>query len=149
MSGRTRKTRRLIALAGAGAALSLAVGLVLVALKDDIVFFRSPSEVLTGVAEGKQLRLGGMVEDGSLVRSADGLQVTFHVTDGAGTVPVSYRGVLPSLFREGQGVVVEGAMQGGTFEAASVLAKHDENYMPREVKAALEKGGYVEARDPQ
>jgi cytochrome c-type biogenesis protein CcmE len=149
MSGRTRKTRRLIALAGAGAALSLAVGLVLVALKDDIVFFRSPSEVLTGVAEGKQLRLGGMVEDGSLVRSADGLQVTFHVTDGAGTVPVSYRGVLPSLFREGQGVVVEGAMQGGTFEAASVLAKHDENYMPREVKAALEKGGYVEARDGQ
>lgn len=136
-------------LAGAGAALSLAVGLVLVALKDDIVFFRSPSEVLTGVAEGKQLRLGGMVEDGSLVRSADGLQVTFHVTDGAGTVPVSYRGVLPSLFREGQGVVVEGAMQGGTFEAASVLAKHDENYMPREVKAALEKGGYVEARDGQ
>lgn len=130
-------------------ALSLAVGLVLVALKDDIVFFRSPSEVLTGVAEGKQLRLGGMVEDGSLVRSADGLQVTFHVTDGAGTVPVSYRGVLPSLFREGQGVVVEGAMQGGTFEAASVLAKHDENYMPREVKAALEKGGYVEARDRQ
>jgi cytochrome c-type biogenesis protein CcmE len=149
MAGRTRKTRRLIALAGAGAALSLAVGLVLVALKDDIVFFRSPSEVLTGVAEGKQLRLGGMVEDGSLVRSADGLQVTFHVTDGAGTVPVSYRGVLPSLFREGQGVVVEGAMQGGTFEAASVLAKHDENYMPREVKAALEKGGYVEARDGQ
>jgi cytochrome c-type biogenesis protein CcmE len=149
MSGRTRKTRRLIALAGAGAALSLAVGLVLVALKDDIVFFRSPSEVLTGVAEGKQLRLGGMVEDGSVVRSADGLQVTFHVTDGAGTVPVSYRGVLPSLFREGQGVVVEGAMQGGTFEAASVLAKHDENYMPREVKAALEKGGYVEARDLQ
>jgi cytochrome c-type biogenesis protein CcmE len=149
MSGRTRKTRRLIALAGAGAALSLAVGLVLVALKDDIVFFRSPSEVLTGVAEGKQLRLGGMVEDGSIVRSADGLQVTFHVTDGTGTVPVSYRGVLPSLFREGQGVVVEGAMQGGTFEAASVLAKHDENYMPREVKAALEKGGYVEARDRQ
>jgi cytochrome c-type biogenesis protein CcmE len=83
------------------------------------------------VAEGKQLRLGGMVEDGSIVRSADGLQVTFHVTDGAGTVPVSYRGVLPSLFREGQGVVVEGAMQGGTFEAASVLAKHDENYLPR------------------
>jgi cytochrome c-type biogenesis protein CcmE len=149
MSGRTRKTRRLIALAGAGAALSLAVGLVLLALKDDIVFFRSPSEVLTGVAEGKQLRLGGMVEDGSVVRSADGLQVTFHVTDGAGTVPVSYRGVLPSLFREGQGVVVEGAMQGGTFEAASVLAKHDENYMPREVKAALEKGGYIEARDRQ
>ncbi|MDN5926366.1 MAG: cytochrome c maturation protein CcmE [Hyphomicrobiales bacterium] len=149
MAGRTRKTRRLIALAGAGAALTLAVGLVLVALRDDIVFFRSPSEVLTGVAEGKQLRLGGMVEDGSVVRSADGLHVAFQVTDGAGSVPVSYRGVLPSLFREGQGVVVEGAMQGGTFEAASVLAKHDENYMPREVKAALEKGGYVEARDRQ
>lgn len=149
MAGRTRKTRRLIALAAAGAALTLAVGLVLVALKDDIVFFHSPSEVLTGVAEGKQLRLGGMVEDGSIVRSADGLQVTFHVTDGAGTVPVSYRGVLPSLFREGQGVVVEGAMRGRTFEAASVLAKHDENYMPREVKDALEKGGYVEARDRQ
>jgi cytochrome c-type biogenesis protein CcmE len=149
MAGRTRKTRRLIALSGAGAALSLAVGLVLVALRDDIVFFRSPSEVLTRVAEGKQLRLGGMVEDGSIVRSTDGLHVTFHVTDGSGSVPVSYRGVLPNLFREGQGVVVEGAMHGGTFEAASVLAKHDENYMPREVKAALEKGGYVEARDRQ
>lgn len=149
MASRARKSRRLIAIAGAGTALGLAVALALLALEDDIVFFRSPSEIVTGVVEGARLRLGGMVENGSVVRSADGLHVTFHVTDGAGSVPVSYRGVLPDLFREGQGVVVEGAMRAGTFEAGSVLAKHDETYMPREVKAALEKGGYAEMHDRQ
>lgn len=134
-------------LAGAGAVLSLAVALMLTALKDDITFFRSPSDILKGGAEGMQLRLGGMVENGSVTRSPDGLHVTFFVTDGAGSVPVSYHGILPDLFREGQGVVVEGAVRNGTFEAASVLAKHDENYMPREVRAALEQGGYAYTDD--
>ena len=140
MAGRSRKTRRLLAIGGAGAVLCLAVALVLVAMKEDIVFFRSPSDILKDGAEGMQVRLGGMVESASVVRSPDGLQVSFHVTDGAGSVPVSYHGILPDLFREGQGVVVEGTMRGGTFEAASVLAKHDENYMPPEVQAALQSG---------
>jgi cytochrome c-type biogenesis protein CcmE len=141
-----RKSRRLLVLGGAGTALGLATALLLTALKDDIVFFRSPSDILKGGVEGARLRLGGMVEDGSVVRSPDGLSVTFLVTDGAGSVPVAYRGILPDLFREGQGVVVEGKLANGTFEAASVLAKHDENYMPREVKAALERGGYPEKK---
>src|SRR5690606_6230758 len=149
MAGRSRKTRRLLALAAAGSVLCVAVALVLVAMKEDIVFFRSPSDILKDGAEGMQVRLGGMVESDSVVRSPDGLQVTFHVTDGAGSVPVSYSGILPDLFREGQGVVVEGTMRDGTFQAASVLAKHDETYIPREVKTALEKGGYVEAQDRQ
>ena len=141
-----RKSRRLLVLGGAGAALGLAAALLLTAMQDDIVFFRSPSDILKDGAEGTQLRLGGMVEDGSLVRSHDGLSVTFAVTDGAGTVPVAYSGILPDLFREGQGVVVEGKLSNGTFHAATVLAKHDENYMPREVQDALDRGGYVEAK---
>ena len=140
----TRKTRRLMVLAAAGAALGLAATLVLTALGDDIVFFRSPSEIARGgVADGARIRLGGMVEEGSIRRSADGLSVAFRVTDGAQALPVSYRGILPDLFREGQGVVAEGQMRAGTFEAATVLAKHDETYMPREVRAALDEGGYV------
>lgn len=140
-----RKSRRLAVLGGAGAALGVAAALLLTAMKDDIVFFRSPSDILKDGTEGTQLRLGGMVEDGSLVRSHDGLSVTFAVTDGAGTVQVAYSGILPDLFREGQGVVVEGKLSNGTFQAATVLAKHDENYMPREVQDALDRGGYVEA----
>ena len=140
----TRKSRRLMVLGAAGAALGLAATLVLTALSDDIVFFRSPSEIAQGaVADGARIRLGGMVEEGSIRRSADGLSVAFRVTDGAEALPVSYRGILPDLFREGQGVVAEGEMRAGTFEAATVLAKHDETYMPREVQAALDKGGYV------
>ncbi len=130
-------------LGGAGLAVVVAATLVLGALRDDIVFFRSPSEIAGGaVADGTQIRLGGMVEEGSLTRSADGLQVAFRVTDGAQSLPVAYHGILPDLFREGQGVVAEGRMLAGTFEAETVLAKHDETYMPREVQAALEKGGY-------
>jgi cytochrome c-type biogenesis protein CcmE len=130
-------------LGAAGLVLGVSATLVLSALRDDIVFFRSPSEIASGaVAAGTQIRLGGMVEEGSITRSADGLQVAFRVTDGSQSLPVSYHGILPDLFREGQGVVAEGKMRDGTFEAATVLAKHDENYMPREVQAALEKGGY-------
>jgi cytochrome c-type biogenesis protein CcmE len=146
MAAMSRKSRRLFIIGGMGGVLALAAALVLTALSDDIVFFRSPSDIVRdNVADGVQLRMGGLVETGSVVRSSDGLEVSFLVTDGAEVLPVAYRGILPDLFREGQGVVVEGRMQDGTFHAASVLAKHDENYMPREVQAALEAGGHPAA----
>ncbi|MGB3646462.1 MAG: cytochrome c maturation protein CcmE [Mesorhizobium sp.] len=143
-----RKSRRLLVLGGAGLVLGLAAALLLTALRDDIVFFRSPTDILQEATNEKtRLRLGGMVEDGSLARSADGLTATFLVTDGTSSVPVSYHGILPDLFREGQGVIAEGSMQAGTFQAVTVLAKHDENYMPREVKDALDRGGYERRGD--
>src|SRR3954452_3027577 len=139
----TRKQRRL-ALIGSGVrVLGLAAALVLFALKDSIVFFNSPTDIAEKhVAPGARIRLGGLVKPGSLVRG-DNLQVRFDVTDGNKTVPVSYRGILPDLFREGQGVVTEGALDGaGHFKADSVLAKHDETYMPKEVADALKKQGH-------
>ena len=140
---RSRKSKRLFILGAAGLVLAVSATLVLSALRDDIVFFRSPTEIVSGaVAAGTQIRLGGMVEEGSISRSSDGLQVAFRVTDGTESLPVAYHGILPDLFREGQGVVAEGQMHDGTFKAVTILAKHDENYMPREVQAALEKGGY-------
>src|SRR4029078_8317879 len=107
-----------------------AVGLVLSALRDSIVFFNSPSDVVEKhIAPGARIRLGGLVKSGSVVRG-DSLQVRFEITDGRNTIPVAYRGQLPDLFREGQGVVTEGALDtAGTFRADSVRAKHDENYM--------------------
>lgn len=147
MARSSRKSRRLMVLGGAGLALGIAAALLLTAMKEDIVFFRSPTDILQQATdENTQLRLGGMVEDGSFTRSHDGLSAAFLVTDGTSSVPVSYHGILPDLFREGQGVVVEGKMQAGTFQAVTVLAKHDENYMPREVKDALDRGGYVEKK---
>src|SRR6476661_2262972 len=139
----TRKQRRL-ALIGAGlSVLGIAAGLVLFALKDSIVFFNSPTDVVEKhVAPGSRIRLGGLVKPGTLVRG-DNLLVRFEVTDGNTSVPVSYIGILPDLFREGQGVVTEGALDGlGHFKADSVLAKHDENYMPKEVADALKKQGH-------
>jgi cytochrome c-type biogenesis protein CcmE len=138
----TRKQRRLVLIGVAGVVLAVAAGLVLYALSDRIVFFNSPSDVIANrVPEGSRIRLGGLVEEGSIVKEADGT-VDFMVTDGAATVPVSYRGILPDLFREGQGVVTEGVLTGkGSLAADTVLAKHDENYMPREVVDALKKQG--------
>jgi len=139
----TRKQRRL-SLIGAGlGVLGLAAALVLFALKDSIVFFNSPTDVVEKqVAPGSRIRLGGLVKPGTLVRG-DNLQVRFEVTDGNKSVPVSYTGILPDLFREGQGVVTEGALTAaGTFAADSVLAKHDETYMPKEVADALKKQGH-------
>ena len=147
MARRSRKSRRLLMVGGASLALGVAAALLLTALKEDIVFFRSPTDILRQAsAEDTQLRLGGMVEEGSVTRSVDGLSATFLVTDGTSSVPVSYHGILPDLFREGQGVVAEGRMQAGTFNAVTVLAKHDENYMPREVQDALDRGGYAEKK---
>ena len=140
---RTRKQRRLVLIAGALAVLGIAVALMANAFRDSIVFFNSPSDVLERhVGPGTRIRLGGLVKDGSVVRS-DGLRVRFEVTDGKSAIPVAYHGVLPDLFREGQGVVAEGALDGaGTFDADTILAKHDETYMPKEVADALTKSGH-------
>ncbi|TNC08039.1 cytochrome c maturation protein CcmE [Methylobacterium terricola] len=138
-----RKARRLILIAVSGAVLVLAVGLILFAMSGSIVFFRSPGEVATqGMAAGAWFRLGGLVQVGSVVRGPD-QRVAFAVSDGAARVPVTYRGLLPDLFREGQGVVAEGALDAaGTFQADTVLAKYDETYMPREVAGALKRRGH-------
>jgi cytochrome c-type biogenesis protein CcmE len=139
----TRKQRRLI-LTGSGlAVLAVAVVLVLSALKDSIVFFNSPTDIVEKqVQPGARIRLGGLVKPGSVARG-DNLSVRFEVTDGNRVIPVAFTGILPDLFREGQGVVAEGALDGsGLFRADAVLAKHDETYMPKEVADALKKQGH-------
>lgn len=137
-----RRRRRLVVIVICGAVLAVALALVLHAMRDTIVFFRSPSEVAAGkVSAGTRIRLGGLVETGSLKREPD-QRITFSVTDTGASVPVRYQGLLPDLFREGQGVVAEGVIEpGGGFRADTVLAKHDEAYMPREVADALKAQG--------
>jgi cytochrome c-type biogenesis protein CcmE len=138
----TRKQKRLALIAGALAVLASAVLLVMFALRDEIVFFYSPSDVLVEgkVKPGQRFRVGGLVVEGSLKR--EGERVEFAVTDSARELGVQFTGILPDLFREGQGVVAEGRLGAdGLFAADSVLAKHDENYMPREVADALKKQG--------
>jgi cytochrome c-type biogenesis protein CcmE len=139
----TRKQRRLVLIGSSMAVLAVAVALMLNALRDSIVFFNSPSDVVEKhVLAGTRIRLGGLVKNGSVVRG-NNLSVRFEVTDGKNGIPVNYQGVLPDLFREGQGVVAEGALDaGGTFKADSILAKHDENYMPKEVADALKRSGH-------
>jgi cytochrome c-type biogenesis protein CcmE len=138
----TRKQRRLTLIGLAGIVLAVAAGLVLYALSDRIVFFNSPSDVVAkGLSPGTRIRLGGLVEEGSLVKAEGGV-VHFKVTDRAHSLPVAFTGILPDLFREGQGVVAEGVIAGdGSFTADTVLAKHDERYMPKEVVEALKKAG--------
>lgn len=138
----TRKQRRLTLIGTALVVLSLALGLVLVAMRDTIVFFYGPTEVhAKNLAPGTRLRIGGLVKPGSVDRGA-GQSVRFTVTDSNADVAVTYVGLLPDLFREGQGVVAEGVIEPGpVFRADSVLAKHDERYMPREVADALKKQG--------
>jgi cytochrome c-type biogenesis protein CcmE len=139
----TRKQRRFAMIAGGVGVLAVAVLLVLFAMKDAIIFFNSPSDVVEKhVAPGTRIRLGGLVAPGSLSHG-EALAVRFEVTDGSHAVPVTYQGVLPDLFREGQGVVAEGALDSsGVFKADNVLAKHDETYMPKEVADALKKQGH-------
>lgn len=138
----TRKGKRLTLIIGALAALGLAAALALFALRDNIVFFYTPSELaIKKPASGARLRIGGLVREGSVVKSGD-RDVRFAVTDRTSDLDVSYSGLLPDLFREGQGVVVEGVLTPeGAFRADSVLAKHDERYMPRDVADALKKQG--------
>lgn len=138
----TRKQRRGLFIGGGVALLSLAAILVLFALRDSVVFFHTPSDVAEKkMLEGQRFRLGGLVADGS-VKRGQGTNVEFAVTDTLKQVNVSFDGVLPDLFREGQGVVTEGILTpDGMFKADSVLAKHDENYMPPEVAKALKEKG--------
>jgi cytochrome c-type biogenesis protein CcmE len=144
----TRKQRRLVMIAVIGGILAVAVGLTLFALSGQITLYRTPTEIrTTTIAAGQRLRVGGLVETGSVERGADST-VRFRVTDTANTLAVSYRGLLPDLFREGQGVVIEGQMDAdGTFAADTVLAKHDERYMPKEVAEALKKQGVWQQGD--
>ena len=137
----TRKQRRLYFVLLGMLALGGAVALVLTAISDSLVYFYSPTDIITQrIPEGRRMRVGGLVEEGSVTK--DGKTVTFKVTDLTNTIPVSYAGILPDLFREGQGVVVEGRMEkAGHFQASEVLAKHDEKYMPKEVADALKKSG--------
>src|SRR6201990_956929 len=139
----TRKQRRLVMIGGSLAVLAVAAALVLSGLRDFIVFFSTPSMVAEKhVQPGKRFRLGGLVQPGSLKRG-DNLAVTFEVADGSAKLPVAYKGILPDLFREGQGVVAEGSLDGaGVFKADTVLAKHDETYIPKDVADALKKQGH-------
>lgn len=146
----TRKQRRFALIGAAGAVLIVAVGLILTALNDKIVFFRSPAEVAQlNIQPGTRFRLGGLVESDSVQRGQN-QKVSFKVTDGARSMTVAYTGLLPDLFREGQGVVCEGELQtDGSFVASTVLAKHDEKYMPREVSDALKKQGHWQGEGKQ
>src|SRR3954452_4318882 len=139
----TRRQRRLTMIGGSLAVLALAAALVLNALRDSIVFFSTPSMAAEKhIAPGKRFRLGGLVENGSLKRGDD-LAVSFTLSDGSSRLHVTYKGILPDLFREGQGVVAEGSLDGaGIFKADTVLAKHDETYMPKDVADALKKQGH-------
>ena len=139
----TRKQRRIILIAVGIGVLGIAAGLVLNALTDSIVFFNSPTDVVEKhVKPETRIRLGGLVQEGSVVRG-DNLKVRFEVTDGKNELPVTYQGVLPDLFREGQGVIAEGALErADLFKADTILAKHDETYMPKEVADALKRQGH-------
>jgi cytochrome c-type biogenesis protein CcmE len=139
----TRKQRRLTLIGGSLGVLALAIGLVLYALSGSIVFFNSPTDIAEKkIAPGTAIRLGGIVQPGS-VQKGENLAIRFEVTDGNRSVPVAFTGILPDLFREGQGVVTEGKVDAnGLFVATSVLAKHDEKYVPKEVADALKKQGH-------
>ncbi|WP_412562882.1 cytochrome c maturation protein CcmE [Thalassobius sp. MITS945101] len=140
-----KKKRRIQVIALAVVALALSTGLIGYAMRDGINFFRSPTEVLAEPPRATEVfRIGGLVEEGSLKRG-QGQAITFNVTDGNGIVPVTYRGILPDLFEENQGMIGTGSYVNGVFEASEILAKHDETYMPKEVVDALkEQGVYVE-----
>lgn len=134
----TRKQKRLTGIAVIGCVIALAAFLVTTALRDEIVFFYDPTEIVEDakVAPGQNFRLGGLVEEGSV--SKDGETIRFQITDQNQVIPVTYVGLLPDLFREGQGVIAEGKLtQQGVFEASSILAKHDENYIPKELEGVL------------
>ncbi len=146
-----RKQRRLAFVVAGMVALGAAVALVQNAFEDSLVFFYTPSDLAAkDVPEGRRMRIGGLVEEGSLVRSDDGLTITFRITDLSVALPVTYKGMLPDLFREGQGVVAEGfTAADGVFRADAILAKHDENYMPPEVADALRASGQWKGDDAE
>ena len=139
----TRKQRRLTLIGAAGGILAIALGLVLYAMNDTIVFFNSPADIQAkNVQPGTRLRLGGLVKEGTVSKGVN-QHITFEVMDAQSVIKVSYTGLLPDLFREGQGIVAEGVLENANlFRADTVLAKHDENYMPREVADTLKKQGH-------
>ncbi|WP_306581905.1 cytochrome c maturation protein CcmE [Dokdonella sp.] len=140
------RKRRLILIALVLAAVGVATGLTVLALQQNMTYLYSPSEVEAGHAPaGARVRLGGVVLEHSIERTRDSLKVDFIVTDRIRQLPVEYTGILPDLFREGQSIVATGTLQGGRFVATEVLAKHDETYMPPEVRDAIEKAKHVEA----
>ncbi|MEK9645748.1 MAG: cytochrome c maturation protein CcmE [Alphaproteobacteria bacterium] len=146
----TRKRRRLTIVLLGALVLGTAAALVLTAFEDNIVFFHSPTDIATKpeLRTDRRLRVGGLVKEGSVKKESNGLTVAFRVTDLTNEIRVAYKGLLPDLFREGQGVVVEGRLQAdGSFAADEVLAKHDENYMPPEVAEALKKSGQWKGGD--
>jgi len=128
------KNQRLILVVAAIAAVLIAVMLAMWGLKDRAAYFYTPADIAAGkAADGQAIRLGGMVEKGSIQRQSDGVTIRFLVTDGKAETPVTFRGIVPDLFREGSGAVAEGRMERGTFVADTILAKHDERYMPPEL----------------
>jgi cytochrome c-type biogenesis protein CcmE len=149
----TRKQRRLYMVGGFMLIFAAAAALVLMAFEENIVFFYSPSQLAQKSEEqpippDRRLRIGGLVEEGSVQRDADGITILFRVTDKVEVLPVRFRGLLPDLFREGQGVVAEGSLAlDGTFVATEVLAKHDETYMPKEVAEALKEAGQWQGKE--
>lgn len=145
-----RRRRRLLILLLSGLGLGTAAALTLTAFQDNLVFFHSPSDIAAKPPRpGQVIRVGGLVEAGSVTRAAGSASVAFRVTDGAHALAVTYRGVLPDLFREGQGVVAQGALDTqGVFVAREVLARHDENYMPPEVADALKRAGHWQPDGP-
>jgi cytochrome c-type biogenesis protein CcmE len=146
----TRKQKRLALIGGGVGVIALAVLLVLFALSSQVAYFQSPTDIAEGsVPPHQRIRVGGLVVEGSVLRGT-GTEVTFGVTDTANTVEIAYNGILPDLFREGQGVIVEGSFDAGdpVFKADSVLAKHDETYMPKEVADALKEQGVWQGDKP-
>ena len=140
---KTHRQKKLTIILFVTAGLTVSVGLILFAMSQNINLFYTPTQVAEGkVMIGQQIRIGGMVKEGSVVSANDSLLVRFETTDFIHAVPIEYEGILPDLFREGQGIVAEGAVDAaGVFHASRVLAKHDENYMSQEVKAALDAAG--------
>ena len=147
----TRKQKRLTTVIAGLLLLGAAAALVLTALKENLVYFKSPTEILAEPpTNSRSIRLGGLVEEGSLERQADGVTMLFAITDLANSVPVTYKGILPDLFREGQGVITQGKLgPDGVFLADEVLAKHDETYMPPEVAEALRESGQWRGDDEE
>ena len=147
--GGLKKKRRIQLIIAAFVFLALATGLIGYALQDGISYFRSPSQVAeTPPGPREVFRIGGLVEDGSLIRG-QGRTITFNVTDGGATVAVSYTGILPDLFAEGQGMIATGKLVDNTFQASEILAKHDEEYMPKEVADALKEQGVFQPTNGQ
>ena len=147
--GGLKKKRRIQLIIGAFALLAVATGLVGYAMRDGINYFRAPSQIAEAPpSPNETFRIGGLVEEGSL-RRGQGETITFSVTDGGASVPVTYTGILPDLFAEGQGMIATGRLVNGTFEASEILAKHDEDYMPKEVADALKEQGVFQPANGQ